>query len=226
MKNDIKLFYIERPVYASNSKEYLDNEAKLYNEENQEKIDHIYNCIYFDSYSNCKSLNKIIRKKYMDKLEYIPHSMYFILLDDLEKYAKSKNKKRIFNYITIWRFSRLFDIYSDILTIEGIGEGIYLKKIIREKDWKDLLIRAVKYNGGWFGGFIDDIKGAADLEEDRVKEMIDLSIELDFSSNREVVLHNILKSETLDVENEKLNKKLKLSLIVIAVLITIVVYNL
>ncbi|MFK4784555.1 hypothetical protein [Fusobacterium sp. MFO224] len=224
MKNDMKILYIEKPVYASNSKEYLDNEAKIYNEKSQEEIQHIYNCIYFDSYSNCKSLNKTIRKKYMVKLEYVHHSMYFILLDDLEKYAKLKNKKRKFNYTTIWQFSNLFDIYSNILTIEGIGEGIYFKKIIREEDWKNLLIRAVKDNGEWFGGFINYIKAAASLREDRVKEMIDLSIELDFSSNKEVVLHNILKSEILGSEVEKLKKKLKTLLIVIAMVIIILSY--
>ncbi|MDP0506943.1 MAG: hypothetical protein Q7K47_06860 [Fusobacterium sp. JB019] len=224
MKNDMKILYIEKPVYASNSKENLDNEAKVYNEENQEEIYYIYNCIYFDSYSNCKSLNKTIRKKYMEKLDYIPHSMYFILLDDLEKYVKLKNKKRKFDYTTIWKFSKLFDIYSDILTIEGIGEGIYFKKIIREEDWKNLLIRAVKDNGEWFGGFIDCIKSAGSLRDDRVKEMIDLSIELDFSSNKEVVLHNIFKSEILGIEVEKLKKKLKTLLIVIAVVIIILSY--
>lgn len=226
MKNDIKMLYIERPVYASNSEEYLDNEAKLWNEENQEKIDRIYNCIYFDSYSNCKSLNKIIRKKYMYKLEYITNSMYFILLDDLEKYAKTKNKKEKFDYTTIWQFSQLFNIYSDILTIEGIGKGIYFKKIIRKEDWKNLLISAVQNNGEWFGGFINDIKRAANLKEDRVKEMIDLSIELDFSSNKEVVLSNIFKLGILRSETKKLNKKLKVLSIVIVVLTIIVIYNL
>lgn len=82
----------------------------------------------------------------------------------------------------------------------------------------------MKDNGEWFGGFINYIKVAASLREDRVKEMIDLSIELDFSSNKEVVLHNILKSEILEAKVEKLKKKLKALLIVIAVVIIILSY--
>lgn len=134
------------------------------------------------------------------------YSMYYVLLEDIEKYAKKKNPS--FCFTTIYSISKLFDIYTDVVKIKGVGTAIYFKRMYDldelEKRIEYGIYENISYNSTI--RIILDILKMDEIPTFIIKNIIDIAITLESSCvNR--ITHKISTYERLKEEKEKKQRK-------------------
>lgn len=149
--------------------------------------------------------------------------MYYILLEDIRKYAKKKNSSTpdYYSWSVIWDISKLFDIRSDIIIIEGIGAVIYfiedydlnkLEEKIEYEIYGDEIysvgvyssLRNISY---WTAtDAVFSILNKTRFSPKIIKNVIDIAIIIESSRFSEKVSEKISEYHRLKYEEEKRKK--------------------